>query len=565
MTCIGIDLGTTNSLAAVFQDGRAQLIPNALNETLTPSVVSIDDDSSILVGKAAKERLITHPNQTIANVKRQMGSRQVVRLGEQQFSPEEISAFILRSLKQDAEQFLNTEVTDAVISVPAYFNELQRRATLNAAKLAGLNVDLLINEPTAAALAYGIHAEKNECTCLVFDLGGGTFDVAIVDYLDGLMEVHASSGDNFLGGENFTEALLFYFCQLSGLPQDKLTLKEQHRLLKAIESLKIRLTLEPEVELKIKLAKQEYHALVNRHEFLEEHQLLVQRLKKPIARALSDAKFTASDLQEIILVGGATRMPFIREFLVKSLGIFPRHSLNPDEVVALGAAIQAGLKQNEQALAEVVLADVCPYTLGTSVAKLNHQEEIIGFRFLPIIQRNSKVPVSRTEPVTPLNEKQKVVELEILQGEHRNPENNVSLGSLEVKVPTNVKEWPPVIDVRYTYDVNGLLEVEATIQETGEKTSAVFQNLGAVMDDEEIQKRLSTLSTYKVHPRESLETRTMLASAEALYQELSGDQREYLESYVQRFEMAIESQNNDMITEAKTELLFVMEQLEPEL
>ncbi|MBT4963348.1 MAG: molecular chaperone HscC [Francisellaceae bacterium] len=565
MTIIGIDLGTTNSLVAVFKNNRAELIPNALGDYLTPSVVSFDGHKSVLVGQPAKSRAITHPHLTVRNVKRNIGTNLEYKLGKQKFTAEEITSFILKSLKEDAQRHLGENIEEAVISVPAYFNALQRRATINAAKIAGLKVELLVNEPTAAALAYGINLGDTSNTFMIFDLGGGTFDITIVEYFDGLLEVRASCGDNYLGGENFSEALLEYFCSKSGLKLDEISLTEKGRLVQAIEKLKIKLTSDIIVNITIKLHDQEYCATILRDDFLSHINSLVHRFKQPILRAISDSDINIKELQDVVLVGGATRMPLVRDFIVKTLGKFPCYTHNPDEVVAIGAAIQAGLKQNTKALDDIVLADVCPYTLGTRVVKLDIKNEFDGYKYLPIIERNTKIPVSRFETLEPTDKKQKEINIEVLQGENRNPDKNISLGTLNVKVPKNVNEWPPYIDVRYTYDINGLLEVEAMVQETGEITSTVFQNFNSILSEEEVAKSIKKLSSIKIPPIEVIKNKSLLTKSEALYEELLGEQREVLEYYISEFEKSLNLQDDTQIASAYADLKMAIDELEPQL
>jgi molecular chaperone HscC len=355
---IGIDLGTTHSLAAIWRDDRAVLIPNALGETLTPSCVSIDGDGSILVGRPAHDRLHTHPERTAANFKRYMGTSRTVSLGTQTLRPEELSSLVLKSLKADAEAFLGETVNDAVIAVPAYFSDAQRKATRIAGELAGLNVLRLVNEPTAASLAYGVYQRDSERKFLIFDLGGGTFDVSVLDFFEGVMEVRASTGDNFLGGEDFTDALVELFCQRNGLKVQSLTPVAAQRLHQQAERAKRQLTQNGVASVTLELTIDDHvHTLELDAAAAErtcEH--LLQRLRKPVERALRDSKIAVAALDEIILVGGASRMPMVRKLVSKMFGRLPAGHLNPDEVVALGAAVQAGLVGRDAGLDEMVLA-----------------------------------------------------------------------------------------------------------------------------------------------------------------------------------------------------------------
>ena len=366
---VGIDLGTTNSLIAVWQDGVARLIPNMLGEFLTPSCVSLDEDGSILVGRAARERLQTHPERTAAVFKRHMGSDKVVHLGKRAFRAEELSALVLKALKADAEAYLGAPVTEAVITVPAYFSDAQRKATRAAGQLAGLKVDRLLNEPTAAALAYGMHQQGNESRFLVFDLGGGTFDVSILELFEGVMEVRASAGDNYLGGEDFVLTMMELFFERTGLPAKlKNDPHFMQRLTAQAESAKRVLSAAPTATMRMRHDEKD-HLLEIDEELLEKvcaH--LLKRLRDPVERALRDANLRSSELDSIVLAGGATRMPVVKRLVTRMFGRFPASDINPDEVVALGAAVQAGLKMKDAALKEVVMTDVSPYSLGIEIS-----------------------------------------------------------------------------------------------------------------------------------------------------------------------------------------------------
>ncbi|MBP6751031.1 MAG: molecular chaperone HscC, partial [Xanthomonadaceae bacterium] len=363
---VGIDLGTTHSLIGVYAEDGSRLFPNALGESLTPSVVSVDGDR-VLVGQAARDRLISHPRQTVAAFKRWMGSDRQTRLGERTFRPEELSALVLRSLLADAEAALGEKPTEAVISVPAYFSDAQRKATRAAGELAGVKVERLINEPTAAALAYGLQNREGEGRFLVFDLGGGTFDVSILECFDNVFEVHASAGDNFLGGEDFLELLVEAFCQDQQLRSGALPAAELGQLRRRLELLKRELTGKQETTLEIALGGREYAWRIDEDRFAKLADPLLQRMRTPIERAMRDAKLQPTQLDEIVLVGGASRMPLISRLVSRMFGRLPLRHINPDHAIALGATVAAGLKTRDAKLEEIILTDVCPYTLGTEV------------------------------------------------------------------------------------------------------------------------------------------------------------------------------------------------------
>ncbi|KPZ21996.1 molecular chaperone HscC [Pseudomonas syringae group genomosp. 3] len=550
---VGIDLGTTNSLVAVWRDGSSELVTNALGETLTPSVVGLDDDGQILVGKAARERLQTHPEKTTALFKRYMGSAQEIRLGAGTYRPEELSSLVLKSLKADVERAFGEPVTEAVISVPAYFSDAQRKATRIAGELAGLKVEKLINEPTAAALAYGLHQKEGETSFLVFDLGGGTFDISILELFDGVMEVRASAGDNFLGGEDFDRLLVEHFLALHRDEQD-FPAKElvTPSLRREAERVRKALGQDDRVDFVLRHAEHEWRKTITQEQMSDLFAPLLARLRSPIERALRDAKIRVADLNEILLVGGTTRMPLIRKLAAGMFGRFPAMTLNPDEVVAQGAAIQAALKQRDAALEEVVLTDVCPYTLGIETTQYVFNGYQPG-HYLPIIERNSVVPVSRIRTVNTISDNQDHVLLKIFQGESRLVKDNIALGELNIPVP-KAKAGEVELDVRFTYDNNGLLEADVLIQMTGEKHKLVIENNPGVMTPTEIRERLKVLEALKVHPREQQVNTHLTARLERLYQEYLGEARETIGIWAAQFQRVLETQDDRQINELRKQL-----------
>lgn len=564
---IGIDLGTTNSLVGVFQDGEAVLIPNVHGDVLTPSVVGLADDGSVLTGAPARERLITHPQRTVAVFKRYMGTERLIKLGEQNFRAEDLSAFVLKSLKADAEAYLGADIERAVITVPAYFRDAQRKATRIAAELAGLKVERLLNEPTAAALAYGVHTSESERKLLVFDLGGGTFDVSVLDYFDGVMEVRASAGDNRLGGEDFGEALLEYFLEKRG---KELGLPEQPEgelaavLTKQMENARRALSDAKKTVLKFRLPEANGGAEVewelSRANFEEASRPLLDRLREPLERALRDARIAAKELDEVILIGGATRMPMVREMTARIFARFPSHHIHPDQAVGLGAAIQAGLKSKDAALKEMVLTDVAPYSLGVEVVERVDVEAMLEndeaarrrYRdglFQPVIERNTIIPASRMRSFSTVEKNQPLIEINVFQGESRYVNENVRLGRLELPVPPN-DAGAESVDVRFTYDVNGLLEVEAKVGSTGVTESIVIEENPGVLSAAEIAERLQKLAQLKVHPREEDRHVALIERAKRIYEESLGDKREYVGRLLVFFQETLERQDPAEIQDA---------------
>ncbi len=567
---IGIDLGTTHSLAAYWQDGQARIIPNAIGENLTPSCVGLDDDGSILVGQAARERLQTHPALTTALFKRYMGSERKILLGKQHFRPEECASMILRSLKADAEALLGCKIEEAVITVPAYFSDAQRKATRHAGQLAGLKVERLLNEPTAAALAYGIQDAGQESKFLVFDLGGGTFDVSILELFDGVMEVRASAGDNFLGGEDFVNLLIDAFMEKSGLrkalstqPDPTLDPRQTQRLHDEAERAKRQLSEKPQASMRLHHGEQDYVWTIDEEQFATLAEPLLQRLRIPVERAMRDATIRASELNNIVLAGGATRMPLVRKLVSRMFSRFPALHLNPDETIALGAAIQAGLKMRDTALEEIVMTDVAPYSMGIGIARQISPNQYDPGHYLPIIERNSTVPISRTENITTIRDGQKELAVNIYQGESRLVKDNVFLGRIEFSVPAK-KAGEVGIDIRFTYDISGVLEAEAHIKETGQVHKLIIAENPGVMSQTQIEQRMVELADLKIHPRDQMENRTLIAHADRLYEQSLGEIRGFLAHQVSLFQATLETQDQEQVREARRHLKQVLQRIEQE-
>lgn len=550
---IGIDLGTTNSLVAAWDGEHARIFPNALGNLLTPSVVGLDDHGQLIVGDIARERLHTHPHLTASLFKRYMGSARETLLGTRAYRAEELGGMLLRSLKADAERALGEPVHEAVISVPAYFSDAQRKATRIAGELAGLKIEKLINEPTAAALAYGLQ-QRNEATFLVFDLGGGTFDVSILELYEGVMEVRASAGDNFLGGEDFDDLLVEHFIAKIGAAElpDSTHPAMAQRLRREAQRVRHALGQAQAARFSLREQTREWSLELTQGELADIVRPLLDRLRAPIERAMRDARIKVADLNEILLVGGTTRMPLVRKLVASLFGRIPAMQLNPDEVVAQGAAIQAALQARHASLEEVVLTDVCPYTLGieTSVQQGG------GFQsghYLPIIERNTVVPVSRSRTVSTLSDNQKVVNLGIYQGESRMVSNNIFLGELEIPVPPR-KAGEVTLDVRFTYDNNGLLEAQVHLPINGDTRRLVIENNPGVLPPEEIARRLAALEALKVHPRDQQINTLLLARLDRLYQECLGESREYIAGLANYFQQMLDTQDEHRIRAAHSDI-----------
>ncbi|MEN5238095.1 MULTISPECIES: molecular chaperone HscC [Pseudomonas] len=550
---LGIDLGTTNSLIAVWRDGAAQLIPNALGDVLTPSVVSIDEDGSILVGQAARARLTTHPQLTAAAFKRFMGSDKRYALGEHHFTPEELSALVLGALKQDAEAYLGCPVSEAVISVPAYFSDEQRKRTLFAAELAGLTVQRLINEPTAAAMAYGLHEQKFERT-LVFDLGGGTFDVTVLEYALPLIEVHASTGDNYLGGEDFTEALLLACLRDWNLALEDLEGQALASLRDAIEQLK-REAGEGSCTLNWNGDGQAREWVLDELKLQAIWAPLLARVRTPIEQALRDARLSPRELDSLVLVGGATRMPQVQQLVAKLFGRLPYRHLDPDTIVALGAASQAACKARDAAIDELILTDVCPYTLGIASSR---GEDVTG-AFSPIIERNTVIPTSKVQRFYSSHAEQKFVRIAVYQGERPWVRDNILVDSFEI--PLQQTGQIQSLDVRFSYDINGLLEVDVTFLESGQKHSHSIDRSPTGLDADARQASQERLVKLKIHPRDTLPNRTLLARLERAWMQSLGDERELIGGWLDAFNNVLARQQASEINRERQALSQALDEL----
>ncbi|HBL4647494.1 TPA: molecular chaperone HscC [Salmonella enterica subsp. enterica serovar Infantis] len=530
---IGIDLGTTNSLIAVWQDGAAQLIPNKFGEYLTLSIISMDENKQILVGKPAAARKTSHPDKTAALFKRAMGSNTHWHLGEESFNAPELSSLVLRSLKEDAEDYLQQPIKDVVISVPAYFSDEQRKHTRLAAELAGLNAVRLINEPTAAAMAYGLHTQQNSRS-LVFDLGGGTFDVTVLEYATPIIEVHASAGDNYLGGEDFTHLLLDEVLKRWNLDKSALTDSDLAALYACVEAAKcasgspLRMSwLYQERALESTFYDDELEAL-----WLP----LLNRLRTPIEQALRDSRLKPEQIDSLVLVGGASQMPLVQRIAVRLFGKLPYQSYDPSTIVALGAATQAACRLRHEDVEEVILTDICPYSLGVEV----NRQGVPGI-FSPIIERNTTVPVSKVETYSTMHPEQDSICVRVYQGESHKVKNNILIDSFDVMLKPN--GHIQAIDIRFSYDINGLLEVDVLLED-GKSESRIISHNATSLTTQQIDASRERLLALKIYPRDMLINRTFKAQLEEQWSRALGDEREMLGEIITDFDAALLS--NDM-------------------
>ena len=547
---VGIDLGTTNSAIGIWQDGTAQLVPNALGDVLTPSAVAIRKDGTMVTGAAALSRMAMAGEAVATSFKRYMGTDHRVRLHKQNFSADELSSLILRALCDDVLAATGTRPTEAVITVPAYFNDRQRRSTRRAGELAGLTVRRLVNEPTAAAIAFGLMDRQEREPFLVFDLGGGTFDVSIVEMFAGIIEVRASAGDNRLGGDDFNLALVAAL-------RDRLDPAGQLRkhahgdalLFEAAERARRDLSDKSETEFALTIDGRRLAVPLTEDAFEQAVAPLLARLRDPLARALRDTAIAADSLSDVVLVGGATRMPAVRRAITRLFGRFPNSRVHPDHAVALGAAMQAGLIDRAGGLGEIRITDVCPFTLGVDHTARDAAGGLQAGLFSPIIDRNTPVPVSRVHRYQTIADNQSQLKFGIYQGEAREVSGNIKLGELVLGIPPR-PAGEVQCDVRFTYDSSGLLEVDASVPLTG-----MTRNL-MIIDEEDrraigdLDKRRAALAALKVHPREDAASQALLARAERAYEDHLGRMREAIGGWIGAFTAALDRQEPRAIADA---------------
>lgn len=535
MAILGIDLGTTNSLGAVYRNGKVELIPNRFGSFLTPSVVSVTEDGSVVTGQIAKERLITHPKDTAFSFKKNMGSDQKYNLGGKTFLPEELSGFLVSAIVEDAKEYMGEEIKDVIISVPAYFHDKQRAATKRAGALAGVNVKRIVNEPSAAALASYFDTQ-NEQLFLVFDFGGGTLDVSIVDCFDTMVDILAVSGDNHLGGDDFNEAVAEGFLREHQLQRGNLSEKEYAILLRQAEKCKIALSTEKEVKMTAVLGGQTYQSVYTNERMMRESSAVWKRIQTVLRRALRDSRVEVEDIDAVILAGGSGKMPLVQSYMEQLFDQTPLVTGFSDQLIARGLGLVCGVMERKDEVRDYILTDICPFTLGTGV---NNEADPKHPYMSAIIERNSILPCSKIRGFSTAADYQSEVKIEILQGEEPYAEDNVQLGVVTVAVPKKKKGMESV-DVRFTYDINGILEVEVTVVSTGKSVKKV---LSQNMDEKELARRMKQLEKLKVHPKDMTENQLILERLQALYEEALPETRDRLMYHIRNFESTLVEQD----------------------
>ena len=569
---IGIDLGTTNSLATYIDDnGEIQFVKNEYGNILIPSVVGIDENDDIIVGELAKERRMMNAGETASNFKRRMGTDAKIKVKNRTFDAQMLSSFVLKHLKENAEKQLSEKIDRAIISVPAYFNDKQRRDTKMAAELAGLTVERLINEPTAAALSLGSHILDQNLKFIVLDLGGGTFDVTLLETFENIMEVLSISGDTMLGGEDFTTKICEIFLKNIKLSIVDLSRDERTKLYTKADRAKKLISLK-NVEIEMEIKGKKYKSEITQENFRETVKPLLVKMKVAIDKALQDGNTDAREIEKVILVGGAVKLGIIEEFVEKYFHKMRGEKIyfnnddfiennklvsiaaDPDTVVAYGVGIAVGMKERNKVFKERILTDVCPFTLGT---------EIVGRRFAPIIPRNTTVPTSRSEYFYTIEDYQSQVTVGIYQGESLNIDDNLFLGEFLLDVPQNLA-GKEAINVRFTYDINGILEVEAKVVSTGVKKSRLIIN--GDLSEEEKNEKIKMLEEIKIQSENKNKDKLLLERANRIYAEIVNTEiRNHISEYLENYQKIVVTGDRIRIQKTKKSFSEFLDKIDPEI
>ena len=555
MAIIGIDLGTTNSLASVYTENGVMVIPNSLGNRLTPSVVGLDDDGNVIVGDVAKERLITHPERTAAEFKRTMGTDKTYKLGEEAFSSQQLSSILLRKIVADAKAYLNEDIDEVVISVPAYFDDKMRTATKQAAEMAGIKCERLINEPSAAALAYLYKHGWKDGTYMVVDFGGGTLDVSIIDSFDSVMEIIAVAGNNHLGGKDINEAIYKHFCLVNNLQESSLTSEEKAIIYRMSETTKIALSTNPIAVMSVCLNDKEYSLSLDNNALIKIAHESFERLFEPIKKALKDSRLKPTDLEAIVLVGGSCKMPTVASYIEKITGVKPCSDIDPDTAISVGAGVYSGIKRKNQQLKDVVMTDICPFSLGVDCHDVN-DDIVMSF----IIDRNSMLPCSQIKSYYAIHDNQTEVNFRIYQGESIIPENNIFLGSLSIACPpTNRNAF--IATCRMTYDINGILVIDVTNKD-GVTVSKTLVGNNVRLTEKEIETIKARLDNLRFSDDVDEESQLLISRAERVIEETISYERDFLMNALSVFKLTMNKGNTVEKRNAKEGFKNLLDQLE---
>ena len=520
MTILGVDLGTTNSLAVVYKEGKPVLIPNAFNEYITPSVVSILD-GKIVVGKLAKERLVTHPECSASLFKRTMGTDVTYTLDKKEYDSATLSSFVVKQLIEDAQNYLSEKITEVVISVPAYFNARQRQDTKRIGELLGVKVERLINEPSAAAIAC--HMDDEYETFIVFDFGGGTLDVSVVDCFENVISINAISGNNHLGGTDFDRAMAEYFCLKNGLNYNVLDSSFQQSILRACEQAKIKLSTQSVVEVSLVHLNKNYNCIFDENVLFNITHSLLESCKNVIGKAVKDSGFSASELDSLILVGGSSQMPVLQHYLSDALNIPVLKEENMDSLVVLGLGKYIGIKQRDENIKDLVVTDICPFSLSTST--YNEQNPDLELSTV-LIPKNSVLPTSKKMTLRTVHKGQTKVNISVFQGQAMYAKENLFLGKAFIHVPRNMHDYES-FDLIYSYDINSMLYVEAIVHST--KEHYIFRvSKGNFLEKVDASVRLDSIKEVSLALYQNNEVDTLLARIERIYQEVDEQTQDYL-------------------------------------
>lgn len=538
MTILGVDLGTTNSLAVVYKEGKPIRIPNAYGEFVTPSAVSILD-GKIVVGKLAKERLITHPECSASLFKRNMGSDVTYTLDKKAYDSATLSSFVVKQLIEDAQNYLHEEISEVVISVPAYFNARQRQDTKRIGELLGIKVERLINEPSAAAIAC--HMDDEYETFVVFDFGGGTLDVSVVDCFENVISINAISGNNHLGGTDFDRAMAEYFCLKNGLDYNILDSSFQQSILRACEQAKIKLSTQNVVEISLVHLNKNYNCVFDENVLFSITHSLLESCKNVIGKAVKDSGFSASELDSLILVGGSSKMPVLQHYLSDALNIPVLKEENMDSLVALGLGKYIGIKQRDENIKDVVVTDICPFSLSTST--YNEQNPDLELSTV-LIPKNSVLPTSKKMTLRTVHKGQTKVNISVFQGQAMYAKENLFLGQAFIHVPRNMHDYES-FDLIYSYDINSMLYVEAVVHST--KEHYIFRvSKGDVLEKVDASVRLDSIKEVSLALYQNNEVDALLARIERIYKEVDEETQDYLMKLHTEFTKDMESLINNI-------------------